>query len=94
MNGEQLNFISNNVKGLQGVDLRTKLFDCLKNRVHSNGFVFLQETHSSQSDEKNWSDEFQSKLFFLHSRTNSCGVAIGFFGSKHFALTNQMKGQK
>ena len=55
---------------------------------------FYKETYSSQSDEKNWSDEFQSKLLFLHSRTNSCGGAISYFGSKHFTLTNQMKGQK
>ena len=52
MNSEQLNFLSNNVKGLQEGVKRTKVFEYLKNCVHSNGFVFLQETHSSITDAK------------------------------------------
>ena len=52
MNRNNLNFVSNNVKGLQGRDTRIKLFEYLKNCIFSNGFVFLQETHSSLNVEK------------------------------------------
>ena len=43
---------------------------------------FLQETHSSVEDEKQWSDNFKGKIFYSHGTTNSCGVAIAFLGSK------------
>ena len=52
MNRNNLNFVCNNVKGLQGKDKRIKIFKYLKNCISSNGFVFLQETHSSLNDEK------------------------------------------
>ena len=29
-------------------------------------------------------------LYFSHEKTNSCGVAIGYVGSKSFVLTNQI----
>ena len=47
-----LSFISNNVKGLQAISKRIKILEYLKNYVTSNGFIFLQETHSSVKDEK------------------------------------------
>ena len=90
MNSEQLNFLSNNVKGLQEGVKRTKVLEYLKNCVHSNGFVFLQETHSSITDEKKWNDEFHGQLFFSRGKTNSCGVAIGYLGSKPFNMLNQI----
>ena len=43
---------------------------------------FLQETHSSIEDEKQWSDNFKGNIFYSHGTTNSCGVAIAFLGSK------------
>ena len=93
MNSEQLNFICNNTKGLQDKGKRMKVFEYLKNHIHSNGFVFLQEIHSSQSDEKVWRDDFKGKLFFSHGRTNSCGVAIGYYGSKSFTLLKKLTDQ-
>ena len=45
----------------------------LKNNLGSNGFSFLQETHSSLADEKKWADE---------TKTNSCRVVIGYIGNK------------
>ena len=90
MNSEQLNFLSNSVKGLQEGVKRTKVLEYLKNCVHSNGFVFLQETHSSITNEKKWNDEFHGQLFFSHGKTNSCGVAIGYLGSKPFNMLNQI----
>ena len=86
-----LNFVSNNVKGLQGRDKRIKLFEYLKNCISSNGFVFLQETHSSLNVEKKWADEFKGQLFFSHGKTNSCVVAIGYVGNKPCSLIIQIK---
>ena len=50
--------------------------------------IFLQETYSSVKDEKIWNDEFEGQLFFSHGKTNSCGVAIGFVGTKALNILN------
>ena len=83
-----LSFISNNDKSLQAISKRIKIFEYLKNYVTSNGFIFLQETHSSVKDEKLWNDEFEGQLFFSHGKTNSCGVAIGFVAKKALNILN------
>ena len=79
-----LSFISNNIKGLQAISKQIKIFKYLKNYVTSNGFFFLQETHSLVKDEKIWNDEFEEQLFFSLGKINSCGVAIGFVSTKTF----------
>ena len=58
-------FISNNVKGLQSLEKRIKVFEYLENCISNNGFMFLQETHSTVYDEKRWQDDLKGKLFFL-----------------------------
>ena len=65
MNTNNLNFVSNNVKGLQGRDKRIKLFEYLKNCISSNGFVFLQDTHSSLNVEKSGPMNSRISYFFL-----------------------------
>ena len=40
------NFISNNVKGIRSSEKRLKIVEYLKNKIHHNDFIFLQETHS------------------------------------------------
>ena len=70
------------------ISKRREIFEYLKNYVTSNGFIFLQETHSSVKDEKLWNDEFEGQLFFSHGKTNSCGVAIGFVGTKALNILN------
>ena len=82
MASDNLSFISNNVKGIQQSSKRIKVFEHLKNNSLPNGFVFLEETHSSVEDEKQWSDNFKGKMFYSHGKTNSCDVAIAFLGSK------------
>ena len=52
--------------------------------------MFLQETHSLVVVEKKWRDDFQGQLFFSNSKTNSCGVAIGYYGEKSFELLNKV----
>ena len=54
---KNLKFISNSVKGRQKSEKRIKIFEYLKNSISPNGFIFLQETHSSVDDEKSWCDE-------------------------------------
>ena len=89
MTDNVITFISNNVKGIQTSQKRMKLFEYLKSYVATNGFVFLQETHSSIRDEKKWEDEFRGKLFFSHGKTNSCGVLIGYYGTKKIEVINK-----
>ena len=80
--GVKLQFISNNVKGLTQNSLkRIKIFEYLKHNLGSNGFSFLQETHSSLADGKKWADELQGPILFLNGKTNTCGVAIGYVGN-------------
>ena len=80
MNRNNLNFVCNNVKGLQGKDKRIKIFKYLNNCISS-----------SLNDEKKWADNFKGRLFFSHGKTNSCGVAIGYSGNKPFSLIDEFK---
>ena len=79
--GVKLQFILNNVKGLQNSLKKIKTFEYLKNNLGFKGFLFLQETHSPLADEKKWADELNVPIFFSHGKTNSCGVAIGYIGN-------------
>ena len=57
-------FISDNIKGIRSSEKRLKTFEYLKNNIHHNSFVFLQETHSLTQDKKKWKDDFKDPLFF------------------------------
>ena len=46
-----INFISNNVKGIQNSLKRLDIFNYLKENMSFNSALFLQETHSSSKDE-------------------------------------------
>ena len=63
--GVKLQFILNNVKELQKSLKRIKIFQYLKNNLGSEGFLFLQETHSSLADDKKWADESKGPIFFF-----------------------------
>ena len=56
------NFLKINVKGLQSIKKRLKLFNFLKNQIGPKGILFLQETHSSVEIEKKWIDDFKDKI--------------------------------
>ena len=90
MKDNVITFISNNVKGIQTSQKRMKLFEYLKSYVTTNGFVFLQETHLSIRDGKKWEDEFRGKLFFSNGKTNSCGISIGYYGTKKLEVINKI----
>ena len=38
---------------------------------------------------KKWNNDFQGQFFFSLSKTNSCGVAIGYYGKKFFELPSK-----
>ena len=92
--GVKLQFISNNVKGLQNSLKRIKIFEYLKNNLGSNGFLFLQETHSSLADGKRWVDELKGPIFFSHGKTDSCGVATGYIGNNKVDVLGKKKTDK
>ena len=69
--------------------IATKTVEYLKNNISPNGFIYLQETHSSIDGEKRWCDELNDNLYFSHGKTHSCGLAIGYVGSKSLVLANQ-----
>ena len=92
--GIKLQFISNNVKGLQNSLKRIKIFEYLKNNLGSNGFLFLQETHSSLADGKRWVDELKGPIFFSHGKSDSCGVATGYIGNNKVDVLCKKKTDK
>ena len=63
---------------------RMKLFEYLKSYVATNGFVFLQDTHSSIRGEKNGKIKR-----FSHGKTNSCGVLIGYLWNQKIEVINK-----
>ena len=89
MNDNFITFISNNIKGIQMLQRKMKLFEYLKSYIVTKGFVFSQQTHSTIRDEKKWEDEFKCRLFFSHEKTNSCGVLIGYYGPKKIEVINK-----
>ena len=70
MNGNY-SVISNNVKGIKASEKGLELFEYLRNNIKSNGFIFLQETHSSSNDEQKWKDDFGAPLFFFTQKKQS-----------------------
>ena len=89
MRSDNLKFILKNRKGIQKLGKRIKIFEYLRNSISPNGFIFLQETHSSIDDEKRWCDELNGNLCFSHGKNNLFGVAIAYVGSKSLVLANQ-----
>ena len=64
--GYNLNFLSNNVNGLNSSKKRIKMFEYFREKIANNGILFLQETHSSHDTGINWHDDFKGELFFFH----------------------------
>ena len=78
------------MKGLQSSKKRLRIFQYVKNKISPKGILFLQDTHSSKLTEKIWSDEFNGDLFFLHGKTNSCGVLVGFYSNINYSVKNKL----
>ena len=72
-----LNLISLNVRGLNMVQKRDKLFFWL-NKVHNtkDKIVFLQETHMTKNREWRWNKLWPGKKIFSNGTSKSRGVAV------------------
>ena len=62
----KINVISNDVKGFQSTNKRLKFIKYFKDEIVSNGFLFLQKTHSTIIDEIKWKDDFKGEVFYSH----------------------------
>lgn len=69
-------FGSLNVRGLRESVKRKALFLYCKGK--KSNCIFLQETHSADSDVSFWSNQWGSKILFSHGSTRSGDVAILF----------------
>ena len=63
-----------NCRGIRNHNKRKTIFNWLKTSY--NGITFLQETHSTISDEKKWEIEWGGKIYYSHGEFNAKGVAI------------------
>ena len=69
-----LKLITFNCRGLQDYVKRRKIFHYV--RSLDADIIFLQETHSSKSDEISWKQQWGEKIWFSSHTSNSRGVAV------------------
>ena len=69
-----LKLLTFNCRGLQDFVKRRKIFHYI--RSLEVGVAFLQETHSSKSDELSWKQQWGEKIWFSSHNSKSRGVAI------------------
>ena len=72
----KLSFTTLNVRGLNSSRKRRAIFRQL--HISKFSIIFLQETYGSTDQEKVWSNEWGSKVYFCHGSKHSKGVAILF----------------
>ena len=94
MGFNNIKFISNKVRGIKNSDKRIKIFEYLKNKVVSNGVVFLQETHSCEKDKKKWNGEFKGTLFFSNGTKKLLWSCYRIIRSKILYLRGKKNRQK
>ena len=58
-------FVANNVKGMQLSKKRLKLMKYFKDKIGSNGVLFLQETHSDSKVKQKWKEDSKGFNFFF-----------------------------
>ena len=75
---------------MQSTNKRLTLIKYFEEKIVSNGFLFLQETHSTVNDEMKWKDDFKGEFFYSHGKFNSCGALICFIGSKKIFIRNKL----
>ena len=84
------NAITYNCNGLGNKKKRQKVFTYLKDKL-KNGFVFLQETHSTENFEKERKSQWGGEIYFSHGTSNSTGCAIAFSNQFSFNIVSQVK---
>ena len=63
-----------NVNGLKDYQKRDMIFDYFVRK--KTAIIFLQETHSEETDEPLWRKQWGGQIIFSHGNNNSRGVAI------------------
>ena len=81
-----VSFITNNVKGMQSSKKRLKVMQYFKDKIASNGVLFLQKTHSDSKVEQKWKKDFKGLIYFSHGKSNSCSFLIAYFGTGTFTV--------
>ena len=71
---ENLQTVSLNVRGLQNKNKRNRIFQHFKTKNYD--VILLEETHSTQQDENEWTKEWEEPAFFSLLNNTKCGVAI------------------
>lgn len=70
----------------------------MRNKIFPNSMGFLQKTYSNFNDDAIWNDEFHSKIYYSHGKSNLCDVWLlctvikikyknNFTGKNDFILT-------
>lgn len=77
---QELDFglLSLNVRGLRDYKKCRKMLSWIARHGGHKGITFLQETHSTESNEFQWTQRFRGKVLFSHGSSNSRGVGILF----------------
>ena len=86
-----INFLTLNVRGINGSKKRRAIFRQLTLHNKKASIVFLQETYSSNDQEKIWRNEWGEKIHFNHGSKHSRGVAILFNPKLHVTIDNEIK---
>ena len=73
-----INILTFNVRGLQEFNKRQKVFQYIQDKIGPNGIAFIQETHSTATDESQWTSEWKGNILFSNYTSNARGVAILF----------------
>ena len=82
-----LDLLSLNVRGIRSNGKRMTIFNWLNTHTSDQAIIFLQETHSEQSDENSWATQFScEKIFYSHGQRNARGVLIGVRKNLDFRL--------
>ena len=66
-NVNSLHIVTNNIKGIQNKSKRMSIIKYFKNKIGKNGILFLQETHSTISDEGKNGKMNSVDLLFIHT---------------------------
>ena len=64
--GNNLTFLTNNIKGLQSSKKRIKLIEYFSGKLTHNRLLFLQETHSTIKSKNTWVNYFNGPVFVSH----------------------------
>lgn len=72
-----LNIGTFNINGCRGIEKRAALFDYL--HLKKADVILLQETHSDQQNQTQWSSDWKGNVLLSHGTNLSAGMLLYFF---------------